>query len=89
MDEGGMGMYYVIGGQYEAYNYGSANTLIGAKRIASSNEEYWDNWGGWHKPAVYAAEDCEKKKNFYGEQMIPKLGAVPVSVWENGKWVNA
>lgn len=79
-------MYYVIGGQYEAYNYGGTNTLVGAKRLATQNGEYWDNWQGWHKPAVYEADDCEKKVNFYGEQMLPKVGAVPVSVWVDGKW---
>ena len=51
--------YYVIGGQYESYCYGGAPTLIGAKRIANANQEYWDNWQGWHTPAIYRAEDTE------------------------------
>ncbi len=51
--------YYVIGGQYEAYCYGGAPTLIGAKRLANKNKEYWDNWQGWHTPAIYKAEDTE------------------------------
>lgn len=51
--------YYVIGGQYESICYGGAPTLIGAKRLASRNKEYWDNWQGWHKPKIYAAEDTE------------------------------
>lgn len=49
--------FYVIGGQYESICYGGAPTLIGAKRLASKNREYWDNWQGWHKPAIYRAED--------------------------------
>ena len=35
--------YYVIGGQYETYCYGGTPTLIGAKRLATKNMEYWDN----------------------------------------------
>lgn len=49
--------YYAIGGQYYFYCYGGAETLTGAKRIATANAEYWDNWQGWHIPAVYRAED--------------------------------
>lgn len=49
--------YYVIGGQYESCCYGGAPTLIGAKRIANKNREYWDNWQGWHIPKIYRAED--------------------------------
>lgn len=52
--------YYVIGGQYESYCYGGTPTLIGAKRLASRNMEYWDNWQGWHKPKIYRAEDVQK-----------------------------
>lgn len=51
--------YYVIGGQYESICYGGTPTLIGAKRMATKNEEYWDNWKGWHKPAIYRAEDTK------------------------------
>ena len=51
--------YYVIGGQYEYYCYGGCPTLIGAKRLATKNMEYWDNWQGWHKPRIYAANDTE------------------------------
>lgn len=51
--------YYVIGGQYESCCYGGTPTLIGAKRLATKNMEYWDNWQGWHKPKVYKAEDTE------------------------------
>ena len=51
--------YYVIGGQYERYCYGGTPTLIGAKRLANKNKEYWDNWQGWHTPAIYRAEDTQ------------------------------
>lgn len=49
--------YYVIGGQYETYCYGGTPTLLGAKRLATKNMEYWDNYQGWHKPSIYKAED--------------------------------
>ena len=49
--------YYVIGGQYESICYGGCNTLLGAKRLANKNIEYWDNWQGWHKANIYRAED--------------------------------
>lgn len=49
--------YYIIGGQYESICYGGTPTLIGAKRKATKNMEYWDNWQGWHKPSIYRAED--------------------------------
>lgn len=52
--------YYVIGGQYECYCYGGTPTLIGAKRLANKNREYWDNWQGWHTPKIYKAEDTEE-----------------------------
>lgn len=51
--------YYVIGGQYESVCYGGAPTLLGAKRLAGKNMEYWDNWNGLHRPHVYRAEDTE------------------------------
>lgn len=61
--------YYVIGGQYETYCYGGTPTLIGAKRLATKNMEYWDNWQGWHKPKIYKADDTEvitsKRENPY------------------------
>lgn len=53
-----MKKYQVIGGQYESKWYGESDTLRGAKCIATRHEEYWDNWQGWHKPSIYAAEDC-------------------------------
>ena len=61
--------YYVIGGQYESRCYGGAPTLIGAKRLANKNKEYWDNWQGWHTPCIYKAEDTA---------LIPSMGAITV-----------
>ena len=82
--------YYVIGGQYQAYCYGGASTILGAKRLASRNAEYWDNWQGWHIPSIYGAEDVEECNNFYGSTMVPKDGAVAVA-WaqyrDNGRHV--
>ena len=52
--------YYVIGGQYQYIFYGGAPTLIGAKRLANKNAEYWDNWQGWHIPKIYRAEDTKE-----------------------------
>ena len=77
--------YYVIGGQYEKICYGGTPTLLGAKRMATKHEEYWDNWQGWHKPMIYRAEDTEiieskgriTTPDGY-EIRIPKNGAVPV-----------
>ena len=77
--------YYAIGGQYEALNYGGAPTLLGAKRLARKHQEYWDNWQGWHTPAIYAAEDCEVRTTAYGrEDVLPGIDAVPVATW-NGE----
>ena len=77
--------YVVIGGQYEPYYYGAYPTLIGAKRIATKNEEYWDNWQGWHKPRVYRIEDTEaittKGWITYGDGStirVPKGDAEPI-----------
>lgn len=78
--------YYVIGGQYEFYCYGGAPTLIGAKRLATKNKEYHDNWQGWVKPSIYRAEDtveiesrgCITTRD--GVMIrVPKDGAVPVA----------
>lgn len=77
--------YYVIGGQYEYYCYGGTPTLIGAKRLATKCEEYWDNWQGWHKPSIYRAEDTEviesrgRITTCDGAMIrIPKYWALPV-----------
>lgn len=75
--------YYVIGGQYEQYCYGGAETLLAAKRLAAKNEEHWDNWAGWHRPAIYAAADCvPATSRFFGEQMIHTERATPVAVYD-------
>lgn len=72
--------YYVIGGQYRYINYGGCKTLIGAKRIASRNKEYWDNWQGWHTPAVYDSADVD------AETGLPADGSIPAAVFADGKW---
>ena len=74
--------FYVIGGQYQAYCYGGTPTLIGAKRMANRNQEYWDNWQGWHTPDIYYAEDTEPCTNFYGDERCPKDGALSVREME-------
>lgn len=51
--------YYVIGGQYLYTCYGGTPTLIGAKRLANKNKEYWHNWAGWKTPRIYSADDTE------------------------------
>lgn len=88
-----MKRYQVIGGQYEKKWYGESDTLIGAKRIATKHEEYWDNYQGWHTPLVYAAKDCKviTCKGWITETdgsttIIPKCGAIPYSAKVNGKW---
>ena len=55
-----MKKYQVIGGQYESVWYGESDSLRGAKCIATKNEEYWDNWQGWHKPRIYLSSDVEE-----------------------------
>lgn len=80
--------YAVIGGQYQAYCYGFAKTLAGAKRLATKNVEYWDNWQGWHYPSIYRAEDVEPCHNFYGDSYAPKDNAQPVATRNYGdKWI--
>lgn len=83
--------YYIIGGQYEQYNYGGSETLRGAKQIAAKHDEYWDNWQGWHRPSIYAAKDCIlANTQFFGEQMIHKPEALPVAVFdmERRRWIS-
>lgn len=76
--------YAVIGGQYQAYFYGFAPTLHAAKLLASRSAEYWDNWQGWHIPAIYAADDVKPVENFYGSGYAPRFGAAPVAVKSYG-----
>lgn len=71
--------YYVIGGQYAALCYGWAKTLLGAKRLAGRHHEYWDNWQGWHIPAIYRAQDCCEVENFFGDQIAPRGFAEPAA----------
>ena len=84
-----MGKYCVIGGQYEKYNYGTVKTLLGAKRLATKRIEFWDNWQGCHKPSIYRLEDCKSATTFYGDQLIPDVGAHAVSVWDGKRWVDS
>ena len=85
--------FLVIGGQYEACYYGAAETLMGAKRIASKHDEYWDNWQGFHRPKIYAAEDCVEVENFYGHGYAPDPDkrVFPVSAYDMdlSKWIDA
>lgn len=81
--------FYIIGGQYAACCYGTAVTLHQAKLLASKCIEYWDNWQGWHKPAIYRAEDVRPINNFYGAGYAPQPHAVPAAHWSNelNKWI--
>ena len=51
--------FVVIGGQYESYCYGTAATLLAAKRLATANAEHWNNWQGVHIPDIYKIEDTK------------------------------
>ena len=77
--------FCVIGGQYACYDYGCTPTLLGAKRLATKHAEYWDNWQGWHVPAVYKVEDVRLVENFYGTVYAPKPEAQPVALYDNQK----
>lgn len=79
--------YYVVGGQYQSFCYGGTPTLLGAKRLASRNVEYWDNWQGWHVPAIFRAEDVRRADNYYGVTTVPVDGVNPVAVahYNNGR----
>ena len=74
--------YVVIGGQYEQYCYGTTATLLGAKRLARRNQEYWDNWAGWHTPAIYRLEDCE----YADGDWRTDCNATPVAAYSDGEW---
>ncbi len=52
--------YYVIGGQCKSICYGGTETLEEAKKLANDCEEYWDNFGEWHTPSIYKAEETEE-----------------------------
>jgi len=85
--------YVVIGGQYERQYYGTCDTLLAAKRLATKNTEYWDNGQGWHTPAIYAIEDTWLVTtdgmityNDGAEIRVPRPGAGPIYTKVNGKW---
>lgn len=73
------GNYAVIGGQYRYTNYGVYTTLIGAKRVANKNQEYWDNWQGWTTPKIYHIDDTRKVTDYNGNTVIiPDVNAMPI-----------
>lgn len=86
--------FAVIGGQYERHFYGTADTLHKAKLLATRNQEYWDNWQGWHTPRIYRMEDC-KKITTSGwitvpdgqEIIVPEVWASPFMIREGKRWV--
>ena len=87
-----MKKYQVIGGQYESIWYGESDSLLGAKRIATKHEEYWDNWQGWHTPKIYLAEDTKRIESSGrittrdGEMITVPIGE-PYAVKDHGRWV--
>lgn len=76
-----MKRFVIIGGQYQTKVYGYSDTLHGAKCIAARHPEYWDNWAGWHIPAIYASSDLD---NGY-----PVPGAQPVAFHTGKRWETA
>ena len=89
-----MKKYQIIGGQYESHWYGETDSLQGAKQIATRNAEHWDNWQGWHTPAIYLSENTEviesqgRVTTHDGEKIIVPTGE-PYAVKVNGKWIIA
>ena len=74
-----MKKYIVVGGQYSFHYYGGSDSLLGAKRIASKNEEYWDNLTGWHVPSVYLSEDFRFNENGQLVPVEPEYDVFPVA----------
>ena len=81
-----MKKYQVIGGQYETVWYGETNNLKEARKICKANEEYWDNWQGWHRPNIYKGEDCvdiiSKGRVLTRDGVmvrVPKCYAIPIN----------
>ena len=74
-----MKKYVVVGGQYNFRYYGESDSMIGAKRIATRNEEYWDNWQGWHVPSVYLSEDFRFDENGQLVPVEPERVVFPVA----------
>ncbi len=79
-----MKKFQIIGGQYTQVYYGESDSLLTAKRIATKNIEYWDNWQGWHKPRIYVAEAVDDKTGYI------KPGYYPILVWSEHqkKWID-
>lgn len=73
-----MGRYVVVGGQYFRYVYGSTDSLLSAKRLAGKNDEYWDNWQGWHRPCI---EDAEGGTLHYYNMRTKKWENEPMEEW--------
>lgn len=73
--------YSVIGGQYRYHWYGDFDNLLTAKRVATKNCEYWDNWQGWHKPSIWLESDCT-------DEGYPIPGHLPICTWceTDKKW---
>lgn len=71
------GKYAIIGGKYQSYFYGFADSLHAAKILASKCAEYWDNWQGWHIPAIYAADDVQPVETSMAPAMRPGSGLYP------------
>ena len=78
--------YVVIGGQYFQRCYGVVDNLIAAKRLATKNEEYWDNWQGFHTPLVYDFRDCEELED--GRIIHKDVLKARYAIYskENSKW---
>lgn len=74
--------YVVIGGQYTLTCYGVRDTLHAAKVLASAHPTYWDNWQGWHYPAIYRVSDCVTC-NLDGN-VYPAPSAIPVATRGHG-----
>lgn len=74
--------YAVIGGQYHNVYYGCTPTLQGAKRLATQNEEYWDNYIGKHTPIIKKIEDT----NEIDGARYPKHDGSPYFEKSSGKW---
>lgn len=92
-----MKKYQVIGGQYEQYWYGETDSLHAAKLMSTANEEYWDNWQGWHKPGIYLADDVAEivsQGNVIARDgsiiRVHRPGAMPICYWDSDskKWIS-
>lgn len=66
--------YYIFGDPFVWNYYGRRRTLLGAKRLANKNVEYWASFQNRRRPRIYKAEDIEFVDGF----PIPKEGAKPI-----------